>query len=455
MKKAKMLLAIGIAITTLTACGNSTAPAESNEAVPGQTTGQSSEAVASTENASTEGASTEGGKLNILAPQNSVNDGTNAMVAAFEEKYGIEVTLELLPDNEAENLIRSRAATGDLGDIVDFHSGSQLTNLSPEDNLMDITSESYLESIDEGFLNCVTINDKVYGTPIGPVFAGGVFYNKDIYKELGLEIPQTWDQFLDNCRKCEEAGYVGIIGTYGDAWTSQMVLLSDYYYVNTANPGFADDYTAGKVTLSDSPEYIRSIEKLASQKDYFNDDYLSATNDDGVRMLAEGAGAHQIMRTREYNALLESYPEAEDAVGMFAVPGDNPEDVGVTLWMPHGYYIAKNAENVEEAKLWQQFTTSTEGVEAYISAASPVGPFLLKGIDVGDSVKPAIADAMEYVNQGKSSPAMEFVCPVKGTNMAQICVQVGSGEISVTEGVEALHADNVKYAQQLGLDGWK
>lgn len=447
MKKGKLLLAIGLAVTTLTACGNSEKPAETG-AAPEKTTEQSKEETK-------QESKTEGGKLNILAPQNSVNDGTHAMVDAFEQKYGIEVTLELLPDNEAENLIRSRAATGDLGDIVDFHSGSQLTNLSPEDNLLEITGESYLDSIDEGFLNCVTVNGKVYGTPIGPVFAGGVFYNKNIYQELGLEIPQTWDEFLDNCKKCEEAGYTGIIGTYGDAWTSQMILLSDYYYVNTANPQFADDYTAGKATLADCPEYVRSIEKLASQKEYFNDDYLSATNDDGVRMLAEGRGAHQIMRTREYNAMLESYPEAEEAVGMFAVPGDNAEDVGVTLWMPHGYYIANNAKNLEEAKLWQEFTTSKEGVEAYISGASPVGPFLLKGVDVGDSVKPAIADAMEYVNQGKSSPAMEFVCPVKGTNMAQICVQIGSGEIDVEQGVAALHADNVKYAQQLGLEGWK
>ena len=43
-----------------------------------------------------------------------------------------------------------------------------------------------------------------------PLFGTGIamFYNKAIYKELGLEIPKTWNEFLDNCRKIEEAGKI-------------------------------------------------------------------------------------------------------------------------------------------------------------------------------------------------------------------------------------------------------
>ncbi|RZT00570.1 ABC transporter substrate-binding protein [Cuneatibacter caecimuris] len=405
--------------------------------------------------AGTENANVKGGELSILAPQNSVNDGTYAMVDAFEKKYGVKVSLELLPDNEAENLIRSRAATGDLGDIVDFHSGSQLSTLSPGDNLMDITGEGYLKNVDDTFLDCVTVDGKVYGTPVGPTYAGGVFYNKKIYEELKLEVPKTWEEFLENCSACQNAGYTGIIGTYGDAWTSQLLLLSDFYYLNSSEPDFAEKYTAGEVTLEDAPEYLKSLEKLAAQKEYFNADFLSSTNDDGCRMLVEGKGAHQIMRTREYNSMVESYPEAEELIGFFAVPGEDGSDSGITVWMPHGFYIAKNAKNLENAKLWQEFTTTEEAAKAYAAASSPMGPFMLKGVDLGNNVRPAIQEVMNYVEGRKSAPAMEFLCPVKGTNMAQICVQIGSGEISPEDGIKALHEDNKKSAQQLGLEGWK
>lgn len=40
-----------------------------------------------------------------------------------------------------------------------------------------------------------------------PLFGTGIamFYNKGIYKELGLEIPKDWNEFIENCKKIEEA----------------------------------------------------------------------------------------------------------------------------------------------------------------------------------------------------------------------------------------------------------
>lgn len=80
---------------------------------------------------------------------------------------------------------------------------------------------------------------------------------------------------------------------------------------------------------------------------------------------------------------------------------------------------------------------------------------MIDDVDVGDNLRPAIQDTLVYVNDGQFSAAMEFLCPVKGTNMQQICVQIGSGEITPEEGVEALHEDNIKSAQQLALPGWE
>lgn len=45
-----------------------------------------------------------------------------------------------------------------------------------------------------------------------PLFGTGIamFYNKGIYKELGLEIPNNWNEFIENCKKIEEAGITPI-----------------------------------------------------------------------------------------------------------------------------------------------------------------------------------------------------------------------------------------------------
>lgn len=441
MKKRLAAAVVMSAVLTVTAagCGTGTKPAPANPAQ--KTDGEKGG-----------GAGETGGELSILAPSDAVNEGTYAIIEAFEQKYNIKVSLELSPNDD---VLVSRAATGDLGDIVDWHSGSLMLNLGPSDNLMDITNEKYVDRINETYLGCVTSDGKIYGVPTSPTYAGGIFYNKQIYQELKLEIPKTWDEFLENCRACKAAGYEGLIGTYGDPWTSQLLLLSDFYYVNKEDPDFASDYTAGKVVLSDSPAYVKSVEKLASQKEVFNEDFLSTTNDDGWRMMCEGAGGHLVSRTREYVRALEDYPEAEDFIGYFAVPGQDENNMGATIWMPHGYYIAANAKNVENAKLWQEFVTTEEAVKLYAEKASPMGAFMIKDIDLGDNIRPAIQDTMTYADDGRISAAMEFLCPVKGTNMQQICVQIGSGEITAEEGVKALHEDNKKSAEQLDLEGSK
>ena len=110
---------------------------------------------------------------------------------------------------------------------------------------------------------------------------------------------------------------------------------------------------------------------------------------------------------------------------------------------------------MENAKLWQEFVTTEEALQTYAEKSAPMGAFMIKDVNFQGNTRPAIQDTMNYVNEGKFSAAMEFLCPVKGTSMAQICVQIGSGEITPQEGIEALHEDNRKSAEQLGLDGWK
>ena len=50
--------------------------------------------------------------------------------------------------------------------------------------------------------------------------ASGVIYNVDKFKEYGIEIPKTWDEFIDVLEKLQDAGEQPLLMTYKDAWTS-------------------------------------------------------------------------------------------------------------------------------------------------------------------------------------------------------------------------------------------
>ena len=128
-----------------------------------------------------------------------------------------------------------------------------------------------------------------YGAPWNTSMSGGVLYNKDIYAELGLEIPTTWDEFIANSEKIKDAGKAApIIQTYGDTWTSQMWVLADFYNVLAQNPDWAQQYTENKVHYSEQPAFngFGNLEQ-AAKSGLFNKDFASATYDDAIKMLAD------------------------------------------------------------------------------------------------------------------------------------------------------------------------
>ena len=84
----------------------------------------------------------------------------------------------------------------------------------------------------------------------------------------------------------------------------------------------------------------------------------------------------------------------------------------------------------------------------------PQGPYVIKGTKLPDNVLPAVKDIAAYIDSGKSLPALEFLSPVKGPNLEQICVAVGSGQMAAAQGADNYDKDVQKQAQQLGLPGW-
>ncbi len=57
------------------------------------------------------------------------------------------------------------------------------------------------------------------------------FYNKNIFEEVGVEAPETWDELVEICEKIQAAGYqpLCIEGTYDSFYAMRMGWLSQMY----------------------------------------------------------------------------------------------------------------------------------------------------------------------------------------------------------------------------------
>lgn len=412
------------------------------------------------------GGSSEGGssgkqekvKLSLLVDnsQDSINIG-EALIKAFTGKYPhIEIELETRPQgSEGDNFVKTRLATGDMNDIFFYNSGSLLQALNPEQNLLDLTGEPFLDNLLESYLPVVSSNGKVFGVPFRSSVAGGWFYNKKIYEEYGLTVPKTWDELMANLEKLKGTGVAPIIGSFKDTWTSQLIVLADFYNVLQEEPNFPADYTANKAKYATTPAALRSFQKLGETVGYYNEDLLATTYDTALAMLAEGKGAHYPMLSFAVPVLVQNFPDLVDDIGFFAQPGDDPNNVGLTVWMPDSAYASANTKHPEEVKLFLSFIASTEGMDVVSSVTTPSGPYVVKGAELPDNVPQVVKDMLPYFNaEGKTSPALEFLSPVKGPMLEQLTVEVGAGMRSPEEAAALYDQDVEKQAQQLGLEGW-
>jgi len=322
----------------------------------------------------------EGGEtsLTFLVDNGEATVATaEALADAFmEENPDIKIEVETRPQGaDGDNVVKTRLATGEMDDLFQYNSGSLMQALSPDDTLVNLSDEAYVDKFDETFVESVSTDDGVYGVPMGQSMAGAVIYNKDIYAELGLEIPTTWDEFIANSEAIKAAGTAApIVQTYGDTWTSQLFVLGDFNNVLAENPEWAEEYTNNEAKYVDEPAFA-GFEHLqeAYEKGLFNEDFASATYPDGVSMVATGEGAQYPILTFAAGELMTTNPEAADVVGTFPLPGPDAATNGLTVWMPtNTVYIPKSTEGdkLEASKKFLEFLTTPESCDIQSAAGS-------------------------------------------------------------------------------------
>ncbi|MFJ3033190.1 ABC transporter substrate-binding protein [Curtobacterium pusillum] len=403
-----------------------------------------------------------GGKVTItyLADNAEATAATaKPLIAAFEKANpDITVKFDTKPQGtDGDNLVKTRLSTGEMADVFNYNSGSLMQALNPDNTLVDLSKESWAKDVDPQFTKVVSTDKGMYGAPFGTSFGGAVLYNKKVYEKLGLSVPTTWSEFISNSEKIKDAGIAPIIQTYGDTWTSQLFVLGDFANITAQQKNWATQYTKHKESYADQPA-LAGFQHLqeGKDKDLYNEDYASATQANGLKMLADGTGAQYPMLTNAISAIQQDSPDAVDDIGAFALPAENADDTNLTIWEPNGLYIPKTTtgDKLTAAKKFIAFANSSEGCKVQNDTGTPGGPYVISTCTLPDSVPPMIGDLQKYLDDGKASPALEFLSPIKGPNLEKICVQVGSGITNAAKGADQYDDDVVQQAQQLGIKGW-
>ncbi|HEY5821622.1 MAG TPA: carbohydrate ABC transporter substrate-binding protein [Propionibacteriaceae bacterium] len=386
----------------------------------------------------------------------------NAMIEAFKATNPeITIKLDTRPGGtDGDNLVKTKLATSDMAEVFGYNNGSLFQALKPAQNLTPLDDQPWVSGLQKLFVDSTTADGKIYGAPAGTAFGGGILYNKPVYEKLGLKVPTTWAEFMANNDAIKKAGGITPVeATYGDTWTSQLPVLADYANVEAAVPDFAAKYTANQAKYATTPAALAGFQHIQDLHEggYFNKDFASAKFNDGLTDIASGKAAHYPQIGGVAAGLDPLSNGKTNDVGLFAWPGQDASKNVLTAWSANALYIPKTVEGakLEAAKKFIAFAETQAGCDAFLKGAPATGPFMNSGCQLPVDVNTVAKDTSAYFDSGKVSPALEFQSPIKGPNLEQICIQVGTGQVDATKAAALYDADVKKQAQQLNLPGWE
>lgn len=411
-----------------------------------------------------EGWNFEGVTLNIAhSTTGEVGDALQAQLDAFCELTGCKIEVELLSSNSEESVytLEVRAATGNLPDLFQSSIGAQLDKLDPGANIYDLSGQDWIyKNVTSSYLDLVSDADTgaVYCIPLTTSNVAGCFYNKKVYEDLKLEIPLTWEEFLNNCETIKtQTDKVPVVTPYSDGAGSQILFLSQYFYVRQEDPDFADKYTNREIELHDSETFMRGLYKLNDlyAKQYQSEDPLAVSFEKSATDLANGDAVMTFSRTNILSTLSNVAPDKIDDIGFFPLPDTSPEVRGVATWMPVAWCVSRNIAPEKEAcaLALMEYLTTSEAIDAYCQVTVPTGAFMLNGVELPDTISAAAREAQEWVAKSSTS-VMEYSCNIKGSNMVTILQMAETGEYTPEEAISEIEKDNAIDARQKGVAGW-
>ncbi len=206
------------------------------------------------------------------------------------------------------------------------------------------------------------------------VMAASVIYNKQIFADNGVEVPETWDDFLAVCDALKAAGVTPIYSTFKDAWTVSQGLF-DYtvggmvdvaaFYEQLREEGTNVGPSSSVSFSKDLAEPVNRMKMLAAT--YTNDDAASRGYGDGNLAFSKGEGAMYLQGPWAFGEIAKSGPDLD--LGTFPMPmTDDPGSRKVRVNLDLAAWIPEDSTHKEAARSFLSYLFQPEVMNAYNAA---------------------------------------------------------------------------------------
>lgn len=312
-----------------------------------------------------------GGKLVIWEHTTQFEEAGKAVIAAFQEKYpDVEIDFQVKTSDQYYNLLATAFQAGEAPDLF-WTNGTLTTNMpayAAQGMLMDLTDKLDHSIFSDTTMKISTVDGKVYSSPTAEVGGRAVFYNKDIFAELNLEIPKTFDEFEAMLPVIKDAGYIPISFGAMDPW---CCLFFFEPVLAGMSLEYTEEYLAGNTMAINDPRCIAAMEKMVEWGDlgYYGVGYTGVDGSGSVLAFSKGEAAMTIDGTWNIATITNNNPDLN--YGAFQIPTADGK-VPFVGTASNGFSINANTKNEATALAFLNFFASLEGQTIWINTLDSI-----------------------------------------------------------------------------------
>lgn len=317
-----------------------------------------------------------------------------------------DIELKIESPNEAMTILKTRLIKEDYPDIIGISGDINYSNFLDAELFMDIADFEGISDIKPSYLQIgkeleFIPQDGIYAIPYA-ANCGGILYNRDMFKQNGWVIPETWTEFINLCETIKSTTDINpLYFGYKDTWT----ILAAWNAIagGVADADICAKVNAGKTTFSEG--YSEVAEKLRILLDYGEPNPYAYGYNDACTAFARGESAMYIMGNYAVPQILSVNPDMD--IDSFTFPAnENEEDNVLNSGIDLQFSVMKECKNKEAAYEVLNFLYEDETIELYLNAQSAVS------CKKGNFVLPSVLDGMrEYIANDRMSDFHDHYYP--------------------------------------------
>ena len=260
--------------------------------------------------------------------------------------------------------LQALVSTGQVRDLTEFYRQSGL-----------------IERIPDNLLAQVSVEGRIYAIPQN-MESVGIFYNRDAFDELELEVPSTFEEYVELLEAVKSAGYYGYTMGLAGGWPS--ALMASMFMYSSAGSEYID-VLSGTQPWPDCENCLDGLNAFYGMvaNGYANPDPLGIDYNQSLDLFYQGQSIMVLNGPWFINDAESANPDFD--IGFFYLPAVNPATDIKTLGGIGGSIIIAEYAPIDAAfKVVEWLTTE----ELAVQTLREIAVLPAFSIEVPDDIPP-------------------------------------------------------------------